>query len=76
MVWISQKWKGDNVETTHLFDRLGMMTVLLMAKGILALSRTTQRSFETLKWLAAADNFGELLCGILLMVRVFPYDGC
>lgn len=75
MVWMSRKWKGDSVETTHLFDRLGMLTVILMAKGILALSRITQKSFETLKWLAAADNFGELLCGILLMVQPFPHGG-
>lgn len=61
------EWKVDKIKTTRLFDRLGMLTVVILAKGVLALSRATYRLSAELNW-TAADHYSELVSAILLMV--------
>lgn len=67
IIGLSRKWKMTCFNTAHLVERLGLFTVVIMAKGILSVSRTTYRLFETVKW-PLADNLGELACSIMQTV--------
>ncbi|KAK5058878.1 hypothetical protein LTR84_011142 [Exophiala bonariae] len=63
-------WELDNLKTKRLFDRLGMLTIIILAKGVLALSRTTYRLFNELNW-TATDHYGELMSAYFISVLYF-----
>ncbi|KEF63305.1 uncharacterized protein A1O9_01282 [Exophiala aquamarina CBS 119918] len=70
IIGIFTKWRMTSANTAHLVERLGLLTVVIMAKGVLSLSRTTYKLFDTVKW-PLADNLGELVCSMLLMYFIF-----
>lgn len=74
VIAISCKWRVVSFKRTHLVERLGLLTLIVMGEGILGLSRSTYRLFETLRR-PTAENFGQLICAMVLVVSEMDTGG-
>jgi len=70
IVAISCKWRILSFKRTHLVDRLGLLTLIIMGEGILGMARTTYTLFQNVN-APTPNNFGELICAVLLVYMIF-----
>ncbi|EXJ77847.1 hypothetical protein A1O3_09006 [Capronia epimyces CBS 606.96] len=70
IVLISCRWRIFSFKRTHLLERLGLLTLIIMGEGILGMSRTTYQLFQTVNK-PTAENFGELISAVLLVYMIF-----
>jgi len=67
IIGLSRRWRPTHFNTARLVERLGLLTVVIIAKGVLGISRTTYRLLDTVKW-PLSDSISELVCSLVLMV--------
>ena len=73
MLVISSSWKIVNFKKTHLIQRMGLLTLIVMGEGIIGLSRTVNQVIQGYGWTTATT--GQAISAVLAVVSDLKHDG-